>query len=224
MLTILLRTVIMYSILIGTLRLMGKRQLGELEISELVTTLVISEIATLPIVETGTPVMYAVIPLITILALEVLLSVVLLKFPKLKNVASARPSILIRHGVIDQKEMERIRISIDELVSEVRQTGLASPSEVDYAILEQNGKISIIPRRREQPPSASTLGLAPAENGILHILIADGTLNRHNMALLSVSEEWIRARLAEKAYAMQEVFLLGMDDGGQLYWVEKEKK
>ena len=103
MLTILLRTVIIYAVLIGTMRLMGKRQLGELEVSELVTTLLISEIASLPIGDPSLPVMYAVVPLITILSLEVSLSVLLLKCPRLKGLASARPSVLIRHGHVDQK-------------------------------------------------------------------------------------------------------------------------
>lgn len=224
MLTILLRTVIIYVVLIGTMRLMGKRQLGELEVSELVTTLLISEIASLPIGNPSLPVMHAVIPLITILALEVSLSVLLLKCPKLKGLASARPSVLIRHGQVDQKEMRRIRISIDELVSEVRQSGLPSLEDVDYAILEQNGKISIIPRRTSQPPDAKLLGISPKENGVVHVLIGDGRIDEHNLKLLRLDREWLYDRLSEKLLALEEVFFLGMDDGGTLYWIEKEEE
>ncbi|MBQ8717250.1 MAG: DUF421 domain-containing protein [Clostridia bacterium] len=222
MLTILLRTVIIYIILIGTMRMMGKRQLGELEVSELVTTLLISEIAAAPIGDPSIPVIYAVIPLVTILTLEITLSIILLKCPRLKNIASARPSILIRHGKIDQKELRRIRISIDELISEIRQTGLSSFAEVDYAILEQNGKISVIPRKSAQPPSAANLGLHPKESGIVHALIEDGVINRYNLELLSLGEVWLRARLAERALAPNEVFFLGIDDSGSLYWIEEE--
>ena len=222
MLTILLRTVIIYIILIGTMRLMGKRQLGELEVSELVTTLLISEIAAAPIGDPTIPVFYAVIPLITILALEITLSIILLKCPRLKNVASSRPSILIRHGRIDQKELRRIRISIDELISEIRQTGLSSFAEVDYAILEQNGKISVIPRKSAQPPSAVDLGLHLKEPGIAHALIEDGVINRYNLELLSLGEDWLQARLAEKALVASDVFFLGIDDSGALYWIEQE--
>ena len=224
MLTILLRTVIVYAALVGTMRLMGKRQLGELEISELVTTLLISEIATLPLGDPNIPIIYAVIPLVTILAIEVALSMILLKCPRLKNLASARPSILIRHGKPDQKEMLRIRISIDELISEVRQSGLGSLSDVDYAILEQNGKISIIPKRNAQPPSADDLGLHLPENGIVHVLIEDGVINRYNMRLLGVSEDWLSERLAERGALAREIFFLGMDDGQTLYWIGKEQK
>ena len=222
MLTILLRTVIIYIILIGTMRLMGKRQLGELEISELVTTLLLSEIAAAPIGDPTIPVIYAVIPLITILTLEITLSIILLKCPRLKNIASARPSILIRHGKVDQKELKRIRISIDELISEIRQTGLSSFAEVDYAILEQNGKISVIPRKNAQPPTAADLGLHLTESGIVHALLEDGVINRYNLDLLSLGEDWLQARLAERVLAASDVFFLGIDDSGALYWIEQE--
>jgi uncharacterized membrane protein YcaP (DUF421 family) len=224
MLTILLRTVIIYIILIGTMRLMGKRQLGELEVSELVTTLLISEIASSPISDPSIPVIYAVIPLVTILTLEITLSIILLKCPRLKSIASARPSILIRHGKIDQKELRRIRISIDELISEIRQTGLSSFAEVDYAILEQNGKISVIPCKSAQPPSAADMGLQPKESGITHAIIEDGVINRYNLDQLSLGDEWLNARLAERALAPDDVFFLGIDDSGGLYWVEQEEK
>lgn len=223
MLTILIRTVIVYVILIGTMRMMGKRQLGELEVSELVTTLLISEIATLPIGNPEVPIVYAVIPLVTILTLEVTLSVILLKCPKLKNLVSTRPSILIRHGKPDQKEMQRIRISIDELISEVRQAGLSTLADVDYAILEQNGKISVIPKKSAQPLTAKDLGTPVSESGILHVLIEDGVINRYNMEQLQKSEDWLRARLAERTLTLQEVFFLGIDDNDDLYWIEKER-
>lgn len=222
MLTILLRTVIVYIILIGTMRLMGKRQLGELEISELVTTLLISEIAALPISDPSIPVIYAVIPLVTILTMEITLSVILLKCPRLKSIASTRPSVLIRHGRIDQKELRRVRISIDELISELRQAGLSSLAEVDYAILEQNGKISVIPNKKSQPPTAGDLGLQIAETGIVHVLIEDGIINNYNFKTLCLTREWLNDRLAERALVANEVFFLGINDSGTLYWIEQE--
>ena len=222
MLTVLLRTLIVYGILIGTMRLMGKRQLGELELSELVTTLLISEIASLPIENPNVPVIVVIIPLITILTLETSLSVILLKCPRLKNLASTRPNILIRRGELDQAEMRRVRISIDELISEVRQAGFASLADIDYAILEQNGKISVIPKRAAQPPSAEDLSLSPAENGILHVLIADGEANRYNMTLLGVTDGELGEYLKGRNLRQKDVFLLGMDDGRKLYWIEKE--
>ncbi len=222
MLTILLRTLIVYVILIATMRLMGKRQLGELEISELVTTLLISEIASLPIVEQKLPLIYAVIPLVTILTLEVSLSMMLLKCPRLKNVASSRPSILIRHGKVDQGEMRRNRISIDELISEIRQAGFCTLDEIDYAIVEQNGKISVLPKKEAQPPTNGELGLSPKENGIVHVLIADGRANTYNMALLGISQSALEDMLAQQGVRQKDVFFLGCDDTKNLYCIKKE--
>ena len=222
MLTILLRTLIVYVILIVTMRLMGKRQLGELEISELVTTLLISEIASLPIVEQKLPLVYAVIPLITILTLEVALSMLLLKCPRLKNVASSRPSILIRGGKIDQGEMRKSRISIDELISEVRQAGFSTLDEIDYAIVEQNGKISVLPKKRAQPPTAEELGRPAKENGIVHVLVADGRVNAYNLRLLSLDQAAIDRALEEEGLRQHEVFFLGCDDAKKFYFVKKE--
>ena len=222
MLTILLRTVLVYVTLILTMRLMGKRQLGELEISELVTALLISEIASLPILDQSVPLAYAVIPLVTILTLEMVLSVVLVKCPALKDLVTSRPAILIRHGKIDQKELERNRISIDELISEIRQAGVAKPTDVDYAIVEQNGKISVLPRKAAQPPAAADLKMPILEDGMVHALIEDGRPNRYNMKLLGRSDRWLDEQLRAQGLTAGEVFFLGEDDAGRLYWIRKE--
>ena len=223
MLTILIRTLLVYVILIATMRLMGKRQLGELEISELVTTLLVSEIASLPIVDQTLPLVYAVIPLVTILTLEVVLSVVLLKCPRLKNMASTRPSVLIRHGKIDQAELRKNRISIDELISEVRQAGFATLQEIDYAIVEQNGKISVLPKKAAQPPASEELGLYPKETGIVHVLIADGKRNQYNLQLLGISDATLCQVLTEQNVREEDLFFLGCDDTKEFYWIKKEK-
>ena len=224
MLTILIRTIIIYTLLLATMRLMGKRQLGELEISELVTTLLISEIASLPIADQTIPVIHAIIPLVTILTLEMLLSIILLKCPKLKNLASARPTVLIRHGRLDQKELRQSRISLDELISELRQAGIGAIEDVDYAILEQNGKISIIPRRSAQPPTAEELGLTPKESGILHVLVEDGHLNPHGLRQAGLTAEEIRKQLKTYGATVESTFLLGIDDGGSYHYINKEGK
>lgn len=224
MLIILIRTAIIYVVLIATMRLMGKRQLGELEISELVTTLLISEIASLPIADLSIPLMHAVIPLITILTLEVLLSVILLKAPFLKNLASARPTVLIRHGVLDQKELRRIRISIDELISEARQSGITSLDEIDYAILEQNGKLSIIPKRMASPPTSEDLNIILKETGIMHVLVEDGVINDYNLKLLCRDREWLVGYLKTQGKRAEDVFLLTVNDTDEFYCIDKEKK
>lgn len=133
----------------------------------------------------------------------------------------AAPGGALRHGFLDQKELRRIRISLDELISEVRQSGLSSLDEVDYAILEQNGKISIIPKKSAQPPTAKDMHLAPAENGIVHTMVADGKINRYNLQLLQLGNGWVDERLQAQGWGLEEVFFLGIDDSGKLYWIKK---
>ena len=224
MITILIRTVIVYVLLILTVRLMGKRQLGELEISELVTTILISEIASLPVANPTIPLMHAIIPLVTILTFEITLSVILLKCPRLKNLVSTRPSVLVRHGIPDQREMCRSRISIDELISEMRQAGVATLSDVDYAILEQNGKISILPKRSASPPSAADLNLTLPETGTVHVLIEDGRLNAHGLRQAGIGKEALLAQLRTRKLSPEELFFLGADDAGNLHYIIKEEK
>ena len=223
MITIFIRTVIIYFILIVTMRIMGKRQIGELELSELVTTLLLSEIATLPITERDIPVLFAIIPIITLLSLEVILSVILIKFPSLKNLLSPRPNIIIEKGKLKQKELSKLRISTDELVCELRRSGYTDISEVYYAISEGNGKLSIIPKAEYAQPTVSQLNLSVTENGIFHIIISDGKLNRHGLNAVGLSVDEINILLDKNGYDVSDIFLLLADDSQNTNIIPKEK-
>ena len=181
MTNIFLRTAIVYLFLLTIMRIMGKRQLGELEVSELVSTLLLSDIAALPITDRDIPLLYAIIPIILITTFEIALSVLLTRFPTLKNLVSTRPGALIRKGRIDLKEMRKNRISIDELLSELRQNDACEISEVEYAILEQNGKITVIKKRINSQPTLKDLGISVKESGIPHIIIANGHIDKHGL-------------------------------------------
>ena len=224
MLTIFLRTIIIYILLIGTMRILGKRQLGELEISELITTILISEIASLPITNQDIPVLYAVIPLITIMTFEVSTAVLLSKFPKLKSIISSRPSTLIRHGEIDQKELLKNRISNEELISELRLKNITDLNCVEYAILEQNGLLSVIPKACYQQPTAKQLKIATNESGIMHIIISNGKWNEYNVQTFGKSKHEIENYLKKKKVDPKDVFLLLLDDGGSYNLILTEKK
>ena len=215
MTTLLIRTVLIYIFLISIMRLMGKRQLGELEVSELVSTILLSDIASLPITDQAIPLMYAVIPIITITAFEVGMSLLLTKARFFKNILSARPAALIRRGQIDKKEMMKNRISIDELLSELRQQGVSDISEVEYAIIEQNGKMTVLPKRRYSQPTCEDLGLSPKERGICHVLISDGKIDRYGLKITNKTEEWLIRTLKKQSTKPDEVFLMTLDDSGQ---------
>lgn len=221
MLTIFLRTVIIYFLLLGTMRILGKRQLGELEISELITTILLSEIASMPIANQNIPISYAIIPLITIMTFEVTFSFLISKFSKLKNVLSAPPSTLILKGRLQQKELSKNRISPEELLSELRLKNISDPSQVEYAILEQNGLLSVFPKIEHQQATLQQLGIKDTESGIVHIIISQGTWNEYNLKLLNKKKEEFEKYMRKKGVSKDQVFLLMIDDNDKKQLIVK---
>ena len=146
MYAILFRTLILYILITLMIRAMGKRQVGELEMSELVTTLLLSQLVSLPIEDPEIPLLHVVLPVILIVGFEIVITFLKGRLNFLKRIFEARPSILINRGVIDQGELARIRLTVDELLSEVRQQGYRDVGDIYYAILEENGKFSLIPK------------------------------------------------------------------------------
>ncbi len=224
MVTILIRTLIIYFLLVACMRLMGKRQIGELDVSDIVTTLMISEIASLPITNQEIPLVYAVIPIITLLTVEVVSSWILSKTPKLKNLLSARPTVIINKGTLDQNALIESRVSMDEFISELRQSNITSVSDVYYAILEKSGKLTIIPKAASQPPTCEQLGISTSESGIMHIIICNGTTDKHNLSLIGKNEDWVKKTLNEKGLKIKDVFFMSADDNGKYEIIRKEKQ
>ena len=223
MLTIFMRTTIIYFILLITMRILGKRQLGELEISELITTILLSEIASMPISNQNIPISYAIIPLITIVTFEVVFSFLLSKFSFLKNVLSSPPSTLIYKGSIQQGELIKNRISPEELLSELRLKSISDPSQVEYAILEQNGMLSVFPKAEYQQTTLKHLGIEENEQGIVHIIISQGTWNDHNLKILNKEKKEFEKHLRKKGISKNQVFLLTIDDAGKKNIIIKEE-
>ena len=154
MMTAFTRTLILYFLIMLGLRLMGKRQIGELEPSELVLTMMISDLATVPMQDFGIPLLAGVIPILTLLALSMLLSQLSLYNLRFRELTCGTPAVLIRHGELQQKTMQKNRYTLDELLEELRGQGISSVSEVKYAILENSGQLSVLPWTRNQPPTA----------------------------------------------------------------------
>ena len=171
MVGIFVRTLVIYLFLTAAMRLMGKRQIGELEVSELITTLLISEISTLPIENPDIPVLHAVIPVVTLTTLEVVMATLLARSPALRQKLETAPSMLICRGNLDQAELVRNRMSVEELFAGLRQQGIADPGEVYYAIMEKNGQLSVIPKAEHRPATLGDLKSEARESGIAHLLV-----------------------------------------------------
>ena len=222
MITLLIRTLIIYAALIMIMRFMGTRQLGELEVTDLVTTLLISEIASLPLTNTDIPLSHALLPILVLTSLEVALSGALLKIPTLKKLFAVRPAVLIRHGVPDRKAMRAVRISSEELLSQLRQKDVTDPDEVEYAILEANGQISVIKKACCQQATMKDLDLKTTEQGMMHLIISDGRINTQNLQMAGKDHRWLEAVLLTHRKTPDEVFLLLVDDRGRVRIYPKE--
>lgn len=216
MTTIIIRTLIIYSVLIGAMRLMGKRQIGQLEVSDLVSTLLLSELASIPIENHDIPLLYSVIPTVLLMAIEIFTAAMQGKFPKLKNLFSPRPSVLIRMGIPDFTELERCRMSGDELMVALRKSGTTDISEIAYAILEQDGSVSVIPRSYAKPATAKDVLAKNAESGIFHIIIDRGLVNTDSLQKIKKSAEWVKNAVSKYGLEIPDVRLMLCDDAGNI--------
>lgn len=216
MATIIVRTLIIYSVLIGALRLMGKRQIGQLEVSDLVSTLLLSELASLPIENHDIPLLYSIIPTVLLMAIEIITAAIQGKFPKLKSLFSPRPSILIRMGIPNFVELERCRMSGDELMVALRKSGATDISEVAYAILEQDGSVSVIPRAYAKPATAKDVLAKSSETGIFHIIVDRGVVNKDSLQKINKSVEWVEKAASKYGLGISSIRLMLCDEVGNI--------
>ena len=216
MLTLLIRTVLIYVFLIGIMRLMGKRQLGELEMTDLVITLLLSEIATVPLTDPNQPLMHAIIPVTTLAFLEMLTSWLSLKLPKLKTLLSPKPAILIQNGKVSRTEMQRARVSLDELMSELRQKDISDIGQVQYAIMECSGKISVIKKSAESPPTATQLGIQSPEPGMMRTVFCDGIYADKTLRAIGRDRNWVNKQIKLQGLTPDAVFFVTADDAGNV--------
>ena len=181
---IFIRTVILYFAILISMRVMGKRQLGELEISEFIVAALIADLAATPLQDIGIPLLNGLLPILIMFCLEIIIAGLNMKSIKLRKLTYGKPEIIIRNGRIDRDSMLRNRFTVDELMQELRAQGQNDASKIAYGVLETNGQLSLILTGSEQPATASMLGAAPAETGYAHIIINDGRILDKNLALL----------------------------------------
>lgn len=218
-----IRTIILYIIIIAGIRLMGKRQVGELEPSELVLSLIIADLASVPMQDYGIPLITGVVPILTLLSLTMILSVLTMKSVRFRAILCGRPSIVIRDGLVDQQEMGRNRLTVDELLEELRNKGYTDLSAVKYAILETNGQLSVLPYANQKPPTARQMKVSVEEGGLPLVVISDGRLLEHNLKALGRDRIWLDKRLKERGCPSPEgVFLMLVDQADGIYLARKD--
>ena len=225
MTTAFLRTVILYLILMVGLRLMGKRQIGELEPSELVLTLIISDLASVPMQDFGIPLVNGIFPIVTLLCLSMLLSFFSLKSIRFRGLVCGHPTVIVREGKVLQQNMARNRFTVDELYEQLRSQGLSDLSAVKYAVLETSGQVSVLPYTKESPVTPKVMQTEVQDDVTLPtVLINDGRLLRQNLTACGRDEQWLKKQLSrEKAASPREVFLMTLDEDGTVFCVKKEQ-
>lgn len=224
MITAFIRTVILYLLIMADLRLLGKRQIGELEPSELVLTLMLSDLATVPMQDFGIPLLAGIIPICTLLSLSMLTSQLSLYSLSFRRIVCGTPSVLIRDGIIQQEAMRKNRYTLDELLEELRELGYCSLSEVKYAILENSGQLSVLPWAKHAPLTPQQLGLQVGNDPLLPtVIINDGLLLEESLLQAGKTEAWLTKILQKHGAASpKEIFLLTVDESDTVICIPKE--
>lgn len=218
-----MRTLLVYAALIGGLRFTGKRQLGELSTSEFAVTILVSELASVPLQDPAIPLLGGIVPLVTLLAVEVLLSCLCRRSIRFRRLLCGNPCMVIRDGKFDPDMLRLLRLSPEDVLEGLRMAGVALVSDVRCGIIETNGQLSVLPYADKQPLTPSDLGKHPKDAGMARVLIFEGKIRRGILRQLGKDEAWLlRTCRARGIHAPEDVFLLTLDDCGNLFVQTRE--
>lgn len=224
MIVILIRTIILYAFVLLIVRIMGKSELAELEPFQLVVTLMIAELAALPMEDTDVSLMNGITALVTLLLIQVLISYIALKSKRARTILCGKPSVIINKGKIDEKEMKKLRMNINDLLEQVRTKDYPSIEEIEYAILETNGDLSIIPKPENRPLTRKDINLTPTIDHMSLPLIMDGELNKDSLKTLNLTEDWLKDQLAHSCISdYSDILFCYIDESGKLHIHRKDK-
>lgn len=218
-----IRTLILYLLVVTAMRVMGKRQIGEMQPSELVVAIMISDLATIPMQDANIPFISGVVPVLTLLVAEVFMSYLCLKNVKLRRVFTGEPSIIIYNGQVIEKELRKLRFSLSDLMEQLRISGCASVSEVEAAVLETNGQLSVF--KKSAPLTAEDAGIKPKKPCKLpFMLVMDGEVNKEELERTGKDRKWLEKILREKGIKnINEVFIAELEPDGELFIQRREK-
>ena len=217
-----LRTILLYMVLILGVRLMGKRQIGQMEASEFVVTMLVANLAAIPMQDSGIPLYTGLVPILTVLGMELVLSWLILKSVIIRKFLCGKPVILINEGKILQDNLRRTRVTLDELMGHLREKDVLDIRSVQYAILETDGNLSVFPYPKERPASAREAGIQVKKQSLPITIVEDGRLLEENLRLAGKDEVWLRKILAENIATREETFLLTVEDSGKTVFYRKE--
>ena len=225
MFTLIARCLIIYLIVLCVFRLMGKRQLGELQPFEFVITLIVADLATLPMADTAIPLIHGIVPLITLLLLHFGISVLIQKSLVFRKIISGKPVIIISPKGIDYENLKKLNLNLNDVQESLRNLNYFSFEDIEYAIVETNGKITVIPKVGSTPVTIDDLKISKPENRLLVMLISDGKLIKENLALCKVDENFILRNIKRAGETkIKNILVFTLDNDGNMYIQAKNKQ
>jgi uncharacterized membrane protein YcaP (DUF421 family) len=217
-----LRTAVLYLILLAVIRMMGKRQVGEMEPAEFVVTMLVANLASIPMQDVGIPLLSGLVPILTVLGAELVLSSLSLRSIRLRKLLCGKPVILIENGRILQKNLQRTCITLDELTGQLRLKDVLDLKSVQFAILETNGDLSVFPYPKDRPATAAEAGIQAKAQHLPITVVADGRLMKENLAILGKDRAWVQRVLQAHNATIRSTWLLTADRGDRICFYPKE--
>jgi uncharacterized membrane protein YcaP (DUF421 family) len=213
-----LRIVILYIAVAVALRVMGKREIGQLSVFDFVISVMIAELSTVPMEDTNKPMLQALLSIATLVLLQIGVALLQLKSHRIRHFIDGEPTVLIEHGQIQDKEMRKIRYTINDLLMQLREKGYPNVADVEFAILETSGMLSVIPKADKRPLTPSDIGRNVPPEGIDMPLVSDGQVVTKTLDVLQRDEQWLREELKRRGYnRIEDVFYASIDASGTLF-------
>lgn len=224
MLNTFVRVSIIYLLVLIVMRLMGKREISQMQPFELVIAIMIADLASVPMADTGIPIFNGIIPILTLLAFQLILSILNMKSIKLRAIICGKPQILIFRGKIDEKALKKEKITINELQERLRQSNIFNIGDVEYAILETSGQISVIQKPEKRNTITEDFNITPEYEGIPYDLIIDGKVMHKNLKAIGRDTKWLKKQVEKFKIKPENALIVTFDGKGQIFCQEKERK
>ncbi len=217
------RSIVLYIIVLIVMRLMGKREIGQLQPFELAISIMIADLASIPMTDTGIPIFNGIIPILGLLIMHLLISIINLKSSKAREIICGRPSILIYRGRINEKNLKKERFTINELEERLRGSNVVNLGDVEYAILETSGQVTVIQKPDKRNTIPQDFNIMPEYEGIPYDLIIDGKVMYDNLKAIGKNYNWLKKEIEKFNMKPDEVLIATIDGRGQIFCQEKEK-
>lgn len=224
MLLIFVRSIVLYILVLLVMRLMGKREIGQLQPFELAISIMIADLAATPMADLGIPITYGVVPILGLLVMHLLISVINLKSIKARELICGKPSILIYRGKIDEQVMKRECFTVNELQERLRGNNIFDLGDVEYAILETNGQMTVIPKPEKRNVTLEDMNIEADYTGLPYDLVIDGVIQEDNLTKISKNKEWLKKQVNKFNFEPDEALVVTINGKGEIFCQKKEGK